>query len=127
MKTVYVVTSGEYSDYGLNGLFSTPEKAQAFMDKNKIELCCGRGQIEEWELDELVKHTTKTVWFCRISIHNGDLNWEYNSEVSCPPRYKEVHTNRIHAWARSSISQKHAHKLAVEKRQEVLRLREASK
>ena len=32
MNIVYLVTSGEYSNYGVRGVFSTKEKAQEFMD-----------------------------------------------------------------------------------------------
>ena len=33
METIYIVTSGEYSDYGINGVFTTEEKAQSYNDK----------------------------------------------------------------------------------------------
>ncbi len=127
MKTIYVVTLGCYSDYSINGLFSTPEKARAFIEKNKIDLCCGQRDIEEWELDELVKHTAKTVWFSKIDIDSGDIGSEKSYQKSCPPRYTTADTNSVHAWSTSSVSQEHARKLAVEKRQEVLRLQKASK
>lgn len=53
-KTIYAVSSGSYSDYRINALFSTRENAQAFIDAIQ-----GQGReypedfnsIEEYELD----------------------------------------------------------------------------
>ena len=49
---IYVVTSGEYSDYGINALFSTKELAQLYMDKFN-EPYSGYNDIMECEVDEL--------------------------------------------------------------------------
>jgi len=43
---VYIVTSGEYSDYQIQAVFSTEEKAQEWIGNNKDE------EIEEYELDK---------------------------------------------------------------------------
>jgi len=54
---IYVVTSGEYSAYGIEGVFSTKEKAQAFVDAITEAEAAGRlgldgpRQIEEILLD----------------------------------------------------------------------------
>ena len=32
MRKVFIVTSGEYSDYGINRVFSTEEKAKKWID-----------------------------------------------------------------------------------------------
>lgn len=34
IKTIYVVTSGEYSDYRIEGVFTDKDKAEAFADRN---------------------------------------------------------------------------------------------
>lgn len=52
MGKVYVVTAGEYSDYGIEKIFSTREKAQEYID---IVSAPGRqdfNDIQEWELDD---------------------------------------------------------------------------
>ena len=49
---IYVVTSGEYSDYGINALFSTKELAQLYMDKFN-EPFSGYNDIMECEVDEM--------------------------------------------------------------------------
>ncbi len=45
-KTAYVVTSGEYSDYHIDGVFSDEEKANVFADKES-----GRS-VEEYDVDD---------------------------------------------------------------------------
>lgn len=51
---VYVVTEGEYSAYCIVGIFSTKEKAMAFLEKQgrwKYGLNKNEEDIEEYELD----------------------------------------------------------------------------
>jgi len=49
---VYVVTSGEYSDYSIEAVFSTKEKAEAY--KADMEwVGSEKADIEEWEVDTL--------------------------------------------------------------------------
>ena len=45
-KTAYVVTSGEYSDYRVDGVFSDKEKAEFFADKDNDR------SIEEYDIDD---------------------------------------------------------------------------
>ena len=45
-KTAYVVTSGEYSDYPIDGVFSDKEKADFFADKD------GDRSVEEYDIDD---------------------------------------------------------------------------
>jgi hypothetical protein len=55
MTKVYVVTSGEYSDYGITAIFSTNEKAEAFMTEqikfSTDMLSRDNYNIEVWEID----------------------------------------------------------------------------
>ena len=51
---VFVVTSGEYSDYGINAIFSTKEKAQEYIDI--MEFCSSWDEyynIHEWTVDKI--------------------------------------------------------------------------
>lgn len=53
--TVYVVTTGEYSDYTIRGIFSTregAEKAIAAMEVYPPAYCCEVNPIQEYVLDE---------------------------------------------------------------------------
>jgi hypothetical protein len=52
--TVYVVTSGEYSDYGVNAIFSTKELAQIYMEKfSNPDRFSEFNDIQEWEVDDM--------------------------------------------------------------------------
>lgn len=48
MAKVYVATSGDYSDYGIDGVFSAKELAEEFVQSTNPK----EGQVEEYELDE---------------------------------------------------------------------------
>ena len=52
---VFVVTEGVYSDFGINSMWSTREKAQAYIDKRMpFQGYSGINEdIEEWELDSV--------------------------------------------------------------------------
>lgn len=52
MSKVYIVTSGEYSDYGIEACFSTELKAKEFIENGtKTREIWSDSRIEEWELD----------------------------------------------------------------------------
>lgn len=53
--TVYVVTSGDYSDYGIEAIFSTQEKAAAY-----AEALMDANGVEEYDLDDY--HPVKPGW-----------------------------------------------------------------
>lgn len=59
MNKIYIVTSGNYEDYGINACFSTKAKAQEFIKhmRNKLgredfDIFFENPQIEEWNVDE---------------------------------------------------------------------------
>lgn len=64
MEKIYIVTSGEYSDYGINAVFSTKEKAQEFRQQHGTDF-----SIEVYDIDEEVKKETK-VWRVAIRFDN---------------------------------------------------------
>ena len=51
MKTIYVVTSGSYSDYGIDAIFDTKELAQAFIDSFRQGGFNGFNDIDKWDLN----------------------------------------------------------------------------
>ena len=64
MAKIYIVTSGEYSDYGINAVFSTMKRAQEYRQQH------GTGvSIEVYDVDEDVKKETK-VWRVAIRFDN---------------------------------------------------------
>lgn len=50
-KTIYVVTSGEYSDYGINALFDDRAAAEAFIARF-LPHPADDGRIQEWIVNE---------------------------------------------------------------------------
>lgn len=62
-KTAYVVTSGEYSGYHIDGVFSDEEKANFFADKNS-----DRG-VEEYDIDD-EQMLRKENWY-EVKIYIG--------------------------------------------------------
>lgn len=83
---VFVVTSGEYSDYGINAIFSTKEKAQEYIDR--MEFCSSYEEyynIHEWNVDEVSKEIPTN----DLCLYNGevvkldDLNTQFAYEGYC--------------------------------------------
>lgn len=66
-KKIYIVTSGEYSDYGINAVFSTKEKANAYIQQNGTEY-----NIEEYNLGEEVEKKTQ-LWHIEFCVKDGKL------------------------------------------------------
>lgn len=63
-KTAYVVTSGEYSDYHIDGVFSEKEKADFFADKDNDR------SVEEYKIDD-EQMLRKENWY-EVKIYVGE-------------------------------------------------------
>lgn len=122
---VYVVTSGEYSDYTIEGVFSTRELAEKFAaqwgDCN---------DIAEWPLDKRKDESRKIVHQATIRADTGDVDKWFgkhsyleSSDNDIKRTFYYDRSNEI--IGESSISPDHALKLAAEKRQEILRAKAA--
>ena len=65
---VYLVSDGEYSDYGIKGVYSTTEKAQEAKEQFNSE-----NDIEEFELDSVPAHP-KGLFLWEVSMRkDGSL------------------------------------------------------
>lgn len=77
-KKVYVVTSGEYSDYSIKAVFSTRKKANEYIQQFGTDCL-----IEEYDLDEEIK-ATRQLWKIVFAVKDGKLNeaniQDYNEE-----------------------------------------------
>lgn len=73
---VYIVTSGEYSDYHIECVFSTIEKAKKYIDTHSNDTV----NIEEYELDTYKKPDSK---FFNVNIfeNDGKIKDSYFSEA----------------------------------------------
>lgn len=67
-KKIYIVTSGEYSDYHIEAVFSTEEKAVDYVEQNGTDY-----NIEEYELDEEVEKETQ-LWHIVFCVEDGELH-----------------------------------------------------
>ena len=79
MTTIYIVTSGEYAAYNINGVFDSQEKAQAFIDYDKRahgpRHRSSEMGIEEWELNKYYDAISRGLSCFRVlfdNIHEGD-------------------------------------------------------
>ncbi len=126
MVVIYLVTSGEYSDYSVDGAFSSEKLANQFI---KI----AGGSIEPWEMDERRRDRNCPHWYATLDLKTGGISAgsaSSYSEIADPNTrvgyvkyydYSCIAHPEGHINAQSYISQKHANKLCVEKRQEILR------
>jgi hypothetical protein len=80
-KKIYIVTSGEYSEYKINAVFSTKEKANAYIQQHGTYY-----DIEEYDLDEEVEKKSQ-LWSIVFCIENGKfdeanpISYNKNKEV----------------------------------------------
>lgn len=66
-QKIYIVTSGEYSDYRIDAVFSKKEKAVEYVEQNGT-----RYNIEEYNLDEEVEKKTQ-LWSIEFCVEDGKL------------------------------------------------------
>ena len=62
MHKVFIVTSGEYSDYGIDRVFSTEEKAKEWVDVI-TSMYGGDYDIEQYELDAPIPERKEYMFF----------------------------------------------------------------
>ena len=67
-KKIYIVTSGEYSDYGIDAVFTTKEKAVEYVEQHGTNY-----NIEEYNLDEEVEKKTQ-LWYIEFCVEDSELH-----------------------------------------------------
>lgn len=142
MDKVWIVTKGEFSDYYIEGVFSSEEAAQRYKEaaqryKEEIGIIgYDWSRVVEWNVDEKAQYAAKTVWQAQISIATGKITNFKPTLCLCPitargwagAQYDEGMTpsaflNLTHLCYSSTISKDHAIKGAIELRQKALALR----
>ena len=68
MAKIYIVTSGDYSDYTIEAVFSTKEKAEEYVQQHGTNY-----RIEDYDIDEEVKKETK-IWCVKMSFDNFEVS-----------------------------------------------------
>lgn len=127
MNKVFVVTSGDYSDYGIDAIFSTRDLAQAFIDAFKANKW-HEMDIEEWDLDPNKIHfkQNRKPYFLRIN-KKGDVkdlevaDSAYGFKQDIPDA--EISYTANNEWMNINCfanDENHAVKIAGEKRAQIL-------
>ncbi len=132
---VYVVTQGQYSDFHIERMFSTLEKAEAFVGNGANLDEYDRYNIEEYDVDIPTEDRVLPHWTVRLVLESGRI---LDAPLSRPPYYgirnpnagckvqlceKSQYIQEAYICVTSTTSTEHAMKVAVEKRQEWLRTR----
>jgi hypothetical protein len=92
---VYVVTSGEYSNYGINTIFSTRELAQEYVDLKKFTDEYETYHIQSWEVDKLHPSEFVDLVLLNDEIYNFNslrfqIDYLYDTFDDCTDRIIEV-------------------------------------
>jgi hypothetical protein len=118
-KTVYVVTSGEYSNYHIDAIFSNRAAADAYCERhNRVDRWYDKKDVEEWALDgvtvvdnsKIIFTVSYTIspefftrhmegrWYCSADPDQADANEEvvYSEE---PYRVSWRQDEVGHRWA----------------------------
>jgi len=142
---IFVVTAGEYSDYGICHMFTSRKLAEKYIE---IKTECddyhrGNMEIEEWTADSLqeskvIKLYTSDRLIIETGVFDGRWAGENAEVVVCQKGrpysrgYTKIHDmHKLGEYIEvvigySTKSSDHAHKLAVEGRQKILRKRSIS-
>jgi len=122
---LYVVTDGDYSDYHIEGVFSTAEEARDYVSQFAYP-----PSVEEWTLDELAGAVMGPVYSVQIDLVTGEIRRQHEErKVRRPdgpcivhgPWYERGVPRLLRV--ESPVSTDHALKVAVERRQQWLRER----
>ena len=124
MDTIYIVTSGSYSDYGIRAVFDSKELAQKFIDKSSFDEYDPWG-IEEYEINPNKDKIMNEYFYYFVRMEkNGNCKEVYKSRYF-DGKIGVVHGFDVHTAMCCNMYAKndeHAIKIANEKRMEVLAL-----
>ena len=119
---VFVVTSGIYSDYSINAIFSTKELAEENCNKfNNDTNSYEHRSVEEWDVDFEKDFDWNFQYQCMINVKTGDFFNEYESRKydSWTDKPFSVCNSGLRVFSHKNAE--HARKLAMEARQAYLR------
>jgi hypothetical protein len=118
MKKIYIVTSGTYSDYGINAIFDTKELAKKYIsafDQKYMEM-----NIEEWNLNEFDFRPGYKAYRVRMNKKGNtkEIEWlYYHSQFSEDDNgISFTYDNGLMNCTVFAKDEKHAVKIANEKR-----------
>lgn len=112
-QKVYLVTAGEYSDYRVCSVHSTPEKANLAK-----KLFASENDIKELEVDLLPDHPEGLFPYCVIMDKNGNVRRIYSESVEDfePENGTPTTDGKTVLFSMWAKDETHAIKIANEKR-----------
>jgi hypothetical protein len=123
-KTIYVVTSGEYSDYSINAVFDDEELAKAYRDAFSTKGYGSRLEMEEYEANA-VEHNGWAPglfpWNAEIAedgeIVKLELKPDYGWHLGIGDRFKYADKSDVIVLLCSFLArdEEHARKIAGER------------
>lgn len=117
MKTIYLVSQGEYSDYHICGAFSSEEAAQFFIDNSDIKGEYDEMRIEPHNLDPFINEMKSglSYFFVRMGLNGDNAYTDKQQPTSWDREYINKNRNYFytHCWAKDET---HAIKIANERR-----------
>lgn len=119
---VWLLTNGTYSDYTVECVFTSREKAEAFLREAAGEV--KYNDLEEFELDALAGQVLRQEWRTLLDCRTGAVEMQWVTAEMAPPGARGAGrswADHLHALGASYVSQGHADKLAAEARQQWLR------
>lgn len=126
-EAVFIVTTGDYSEYSIRAAFSTKELAEAYLEE-LLRAEHGYGSIEEWPLNSDLPERAVFVWSVALNLETGEWIRDGGDGGVELRRagFRGCRSFRANKWQKavmgqSVVSAEHARKLAVEGRQEWLR------
>lgn len=111
---VYIVTSGEYSDYSIHAVFSTKEKAEEYIAHNGY--FSDSYEIEEYVMDGEQPDMSKKLYEIDIDYNTFDANlvFIYSYSQEQVDTFKMIDSDTMRMWILTTDS-KRAIKIASER------------
>ena len=121
MSNIFIVTSGDYSDYGISAVFSTRQLAEEYVQRHGTEYI-----VEEYPLDPLDDRTDNVLWNVLMKIENHDvlscrrIDWFEYVDCKNSVRYFEYSVGRCLMFYLRADTMDRAIKIANERLNQVL-------
>lgn len=114
---VYIVTSGDYSDYHIDAVFSTIEKAKEYVDAHGSDY-----RVEEYPVDDTPVEKKESIWLVSIDWKTGEalsanpVNYDsYYTDKVDTVQYQDTGFNKYLNFVLESDSMKRVKKVASER------------
>ena len=123
MAKIWIVTSGDYSAYAIDAVFSTEELAQAYVRHLTGPEEWADYHVEEYELD-VPREEWPGAWLVRV-LRDGSVFSEEWSDGSSPrdrPVHFDAMTTYPEHWVGCGPTPEHARRSAEQLRREMLAL-----